>query len=209
MTTKVPGEMLFSDLTLSAGDVLYYNGTNITNLGIGTAGQVLQTNSGATAPEWADASSGGWTWATSQAASGATVTFSGIPSGTTELLHIWEEIDQNSNVSPYGIQLGDSGGLETSGYNGFVAAGGSISARTDRWNVNYSSNTQNAWMVMRIWLDSNTSNLWRMGAYGVNDGIGQLGGTGDKTLSGELTQLAIDITGGGTFDGGNFHLAYK
>lgn len=41
-------------LTLSAGDLLYYDGANLTNLGIGTAGQILQTNSGATAPEWTD-----------------------------------------------------------------------------------------------------------------------------------------------------------
>ena len=37
----------------SAGDVLYYNGTDYQKLGIGTAGQHLATNSGATAPEWA------------------------------------------------------------------------------------------------------------------------------------------------------------
>ena len=38
-----------------AGDVLYYNGTDYQRLGIGTAGQHLATNSGATAPEWAAA----------------------------------------------------------------------------------------------------------------------------------------------------------
>lgn len=42
-----------------AGDLLYYNGSTWTNLGIGTAGQVLTTNAGATAPEWAAASGGG------------------------------------------------------------------------------------------------------------------------------------------------------
>ena len=40
-----------------AGDVLYYNGTDYQRLGIGTAGQHLATNSGATAPEWAAAPS--------------------------------------------------------------------------------------------------------------------------------------------------------
>lgn len=52
-------------LTLSQGDTLYYNGSNLVNLGKGTAGQVLTMNSGATAPEWADASGGlgvGQTW---------------------------------------------------------------------------------------------------------------------------------------------------
>ena len=39
-------------LTLAEGDTLYYDGANLVNLGLGTAGQVLTVNSGATAPEW-------------------------------------------------------------------------------------------------------------------------------------------------------------
>ncbi len=39
-------------LTYTAGDILYHNGTNLVNLGIGTAAQVLTTNAGADAPEW-------------------------------------------------------------------------------------------------------------------------------------------------------------
>jgi len=36
----------------AAGDVLYYNGTDYIRLPKGSAGQILQINSGATAPEW-------------------------------------------------------------------------------------------------------------------------------------------------------------
>jgi hypothetical protein len=42
----------------AAGDVLYYNGTDYVRLAKGSAGQELQVNSGATAPEWADAVAG-------------------------------------------------------------------------------------------------------------------------------------------------------
>jgi len=35
-----------------AGDIMYYNGTDYVRLGIGSAGQVLEVNSGGTAPEW-------------------------------------------------------------------------------------------------------------------------------------------------------------
>jgi hypothetical protein len=45
----------------TAGDIIYRNATVPTRLGIGTAGQVLQVNSGATAPEWGTASSGALT----------------------------------------------------------------------------------------------------------------------------------------------------
>ena len=42
-----------------AGDVLYYNGTDYQRLGIGTAGQHLATNTGATAPVWVTPTAGG------------------------------------------------------------------------------------------------------------------------------------------------------
>jgi hypothetical protein len=38
--------------TTTAGDTMYFNGTDVVRLGIGTAGQALVVNSGATAPEW-------------------------------------------------------------------------------------------------------------------------------------------------------------
>ena len=45
--------------TTTAGDIIYYNGSNNARLPKGSAGQVLTMNSGATAPEWAAASGGG------------------------------------------------------------------------------------------------------------------------------------------------------
>ena len=41
--------------TTTAGDTMYFNGTDVVRLGIGTAGQALVVNSGATAPEWGSA----------------------------------------------------------------------------------------------------------------------------------------------------------
>ena len=42
----------------AAGDIMYYNGTDYARLGVGSAGQMLQVNSGASAPEWTAAPSG-------------------------------------------------------------------------------------------------------------------------------------------------------
>ncbi len=39
--------------SLAAGDIIYHDGTKFVRLAIGTAGQVLTVNTGATAPEWA------------------------------------------------------------------------------------------------------------------------------------------------------------
>lgn len=55
VAAKVP-----KSLVTTAGDVIYATGADTpARLGIGTAGQVLTVNSGATAPEWADAAGGG------------------------------------------------------------------------------------------------------------------------------------------------------
>jgi hypothetical protein len=70
----------------TAGDVLYRNATVPVRLGIGTAGQVLRVNSGATAPEWATATSGGMTLlGTPTTLSGSSVTISSIPGGYKNL----------------------------------------------------------------------------------------------------------------------------
>ncbi len=42
---------LIADLTL--GDIVYFDGTNLVRLPIGTAGQVLTVNGAGDAPEWA------------------------------------------------------------------------------------------------------------------------------------------------------------
>lgn len=44
--------------TTTQGDIIYHNGTDNVRLAKGTASQVLTMNSGATAPEWADAAAG-------------------------------------------------------------------------------------------------------------------------------------------------------
>lgn len=47
------------DATLSQGDILYYNGTNLVRLAAGTSGHFLKTQGGAANPTWAALPSGG------------------------------------------------------------------------------------------------------------------------------------------------------
>jgi hypothetical protein len=72
------------------GDIEYRSSTANTNtrLPLGTAGQVLTVNSGATAPEWATSSSGGMTLLSTTTLSGATVTISGISGSYTDLIAV-------------------------------------------------------------------------------------------------------------------------
>jgi hypothetical protein len=63
------------------GDIEYRSSTANTNtrLALGTAGQVLTVNSGATAPEWAAVATGGMTLISTTTLTGASVTLSAIP----------------------------------------------------------------------------------------------------------------------------------
>jgi hypothetical protein len=69
------------------GDIEYRSSTANTNtrLGLGTAGQVLTVNSGATAPEWASIISGGMTLLSTTALSGTATTITGISQSYTNL----------------------------------------------------------------------------------------------------------------------------
>jgi hypothetical protein len=69
----------------TAGDIIYRNATVPTRLGIGTAGQVLTVNSGATAPEWGTAAGGGMTLLSTTTLSGASTSISITPTGYTTL----------------------------------------------------------------------------------------------------------------------------
>jgi hypothetical protein len=72
----------------TTGDTIYSSsGSTPARLGIGTAGQVLQVNSGATAPEWATpAGGGGMTLLETLTLTGATVTSSSISGSYVDLV---------------------------------------------------------------------------------------------------------------------------
>jgi hypothetical protein len=76
-----------ADVITTAGDLIYGTAADTVNrLGIGTAGQLLAVNSGATAPEWVAApSSGSMTSIASGTLSGSSVTISSIPATYKDL----------------------------------------------------------------------------------------------------------------------------
>ena len=88
----------------------------------GSAGQLMKTN-GSGVLSFTDAPSSGYTLTAEQAtASGSGITFGSIPSGVQQVVMMVEGTSCGSDGDIY-IQLGDGGGLETSGYN---ATGGYV-----------------------------------------------------------------------------------
>jgi hypothetical protein len=107
----------------AAGDLLYGTASDtLGRLAIGTAGQVLKVNSGATAPEWAAASSGALTFITRQTFSGvATADIDNIFSSTYETYQIVIEECFSTSDSQLNMQLRYSGpSTQTSGYYGVI-----------------------------------------------------------------------------------------
>jgi hypothetical protein len=85
------------------GDLAYRSSTaNVkTRLGLGTAGQVLQVNSGANAPEWATLSPGGLTLLSTTTLSGASTSITSISQSYTNLYIISTNIYVSSEDSFY------------------------------------------------------------------------------------------------------------
>jgi hypothetical protein len=95
-------------LVTTAGDVIYRNATVPARLGIGTAGQVLTVNSGATAPQWSTpAFTGAWTQIATAALSGASMTISSI---TGKALMLVFENWKSSSIGYLGIRVNGATG---------------------------------------------------------------------------------------------------
>ena len=98
----------------TTGDTIYSSsGSTPARLGIGTAGQVLQVNSGATAPEWATpASGGGMTLIQETVASANTsITFGSISGSYKQLMLVWSGLYLSATSNNFGLRFNnDSGG---------------------------------------------------------------------------------------------------
>jgi hypothetical protein len=89
------GAAIQKSIVDAAGDLIYATANDTpARLAIGTAGQVLTVNSGATAPEWAaPAAGGGMTLISEQVASGSSsLTFGSISGSYKQLLLVWSGI---------------------------------------------------------------------------------------------------------------------
>jgi hypothetical protein len=88
-----------TDLITTAGDLLYGTAADtVARLGIGTAGQVLKVNSGATAPEWgAAAGGGGMTQIATGSFTGSSVVISSIPTTYKDLALVVRSLGNSAN----------------------------------------------------------------------------------------------------------------
>jgi len=142
--------------------------------------------------------------------SGTAFDFTGIPAGVNRVTVTFRGVSLTGTDSLL-IQIGDSGGIETSGYtaNGVGVSGGgsfvlnstagfpvavAVASFTPSGAMTLTRSGGNDWVASHALFMASTQ-----GAFG--------GGT--KTLSGELTQLRVTRTSTNTFDAGAVNIAWE
>jgi hypothetical protein len=124
----------------TTGDTIYSSsGSTPARLGLGTAGQVLRVNSGATAPEWGTpAGGGGLTLLSTTACSGTSTTISSISQSYKSLYGVIYGLTSSASYVEANIQLNGTGSHLTAQ----VINGGA--SQPGVWNLNEGSAIRNS-----------------------------------------------------------------
>ena len=151
--------------------------------------------------------------------SGTTVDFTGIPSWVKRITVIFNGVSTNGTSIPI-IQLGDSGGVETTGYSGqgdsFTGTSTAINVFTSTVN-SVGFNLQSSFVVSAsstlygIAILTNISgNAWVLWSYNSRESTLSCAGTGAKQTSSTLDRIRITtINGTDTFDAGSINIMYE
>ena len=179
--------------------------------GNGTSGQYLQTN-GSGGLSWqtvTDTVGAQWTTGSTQTLSGTSFVFSSIPSNVIYIRITYDDVSFNGNTD-LNVRIGDSGGLETSGYVGRSYATSSVmNMVTDAFGFAFTAAAAYQYSgSIELWKHS--GNTWfseaRSGMQTVPDYMGYIG---KKTLSDTLTQVQLKgANGTSSFDSGTATLHY-
>jgi hypothetical protein len=145
--------------------------------------------------------------------SGTRIDFTSLPSWVRRITVVFTSVS-TSGISPVQIQLGDSGGIETTGYTGTAVS--IISTNT----LNIASYTSGAVLigVLATTVRSGSmvitnidGNQWQFSSINANDDSGYLGwASAIKTLSATLDRVRLTtVNGTDTFDAGLVNIIYE
>ena len=151
--------------------------------------------------------------ATAQAStSGTVIDFTGIPSWVKRITVMLAGVS-TSGASPIIVQIGDSGGIENTGYAGTGSSiAGTVTSTvfTTGFGIGSNSNTtfiRNGFVTICFL----GTNIWQAsGIIGQSDQAQSQTTGGSKTLSDVLTQVRITtVNGTDTFDAGSINIMYE
>jgi hypothetical protein len=148
---------------------------------------------------------------TAKTATGTAVDFTGIPSWVKRVTVMLAEVSL-SGTSNILVQLGTSGGVESTGYTsastGAAATVGSVSSTA---GFIISSGAAAAIQSGHLLVTNVSSNIWvQSHVTGRSDAAATRFGGGNKTLSGTLDRIRITtVNGTDTFDAGTINIMYE
>ena len=180
--------------------------------GNGSAGNILGTD-GAGNLSWVN---GRMVLDTAKAStSGTSIDFTGIPSWVKRITVMFDGVSTNG-TSIVQLQLGDAGGVETSGYAGVTVRTGGSNTYTSAYSSGFLTQTAMiaaSTYAAQIVLTNITGNAWAMSGTTV-DTTTVLNNScfmcGTKTLSATLDRLRITtVNGTDTFDAGSINILYE
>jgi hypothetical protein len=156
---------------------------------------------------------GSLTLATSQIASGTSVDFTGIPSWVKRITVMFNGVSTNG-TSPVQIQLGDSGGIETTLYASAIAL--ITGTNACQLNIHYSGivvagENVSSNRIGTIVISNISSNLW-IASGSLVDTLDNATGiiNGNKTLTSILDRIRVTtVNGTDTFDAGIINISYE
>jgi hypothetical protein len=145
---------------------------------------------------------------TAVSASGTSVDFTGIPSWVKRITVMFNGVSL-SGTNDILVQLGDAGGVETTGYVGGssrVSTVVAIEEPTNGFNIYLSNAARSANGALTFFVLS--GNIWVASGV-VYASVNTIQIAGSKTLSDTLTQVRITTTGTNTFDAGTINIIYE
>ena len=151
--------------------------------------------------------------------SGTSIDFTGIPSGVKRVTVMFDSVSTNG-ASGWILQIGDSGGIETTSYSSQVGFGGSGS-NANTSTIGFIIMPASAGINTDIYVGvpiilcllSSSTNTWAAingGGFSQSGTPYFIGGGGNKSLSGTLDRIRITtINGTDAFDAGSINILYE
>ena len=139
--------------------------------------------------------------------SGTSVDFTSIPSTVKRITVMFDAVSNNGGAE-YLIQIGDAGGIETTGYVSQSSDRGSDDSSTVGFIISR-GNTSSSVNYGTIIINNFSGNIWSSSGI-FSRGSVVASSTGSKTLSATLDRIRITTAGGvNTFDAGSVNIMYE
>jgi hypothetical protein len=147
--------------------------------------------------------------ATAVTASGTSVNFTDIPAWVEKITVMFSGVSTNG-TSPMQVQIGDSGGIENTGYTSASQTDGASSGNLTTGFAIFYSTTAASLHSGSIQISSITGTTWVASGVLANTGGNASYMAGSKALSDVLTQVRITtVNGTDTFDAGSINIMYE